>query len=536
MFTTTDGRRVLPFEPQIRSAIVESPAAQPAAPPVSPATRGWVNTLLVVGVWAAVVVGVGVRVNGYLQNPSFWIDEAMLALNVVHRTPAELLQPLDLNQGAPVGFLLASKLSVKWFGPSEYSLRLIPFVTGLIGFAAFVPLAYRALPLGAGRLAVVLFALAPYLAGYCAEFKQYESDAMLATVMMLIALPIWQGTAGRGRLVAFALVGAIAVWFSHPIAFVLGGVGSAVLLDAAVRRDRAALLARLLAVGCWVVSFGTCYLLFTRKLGMNQFLIDYWMEKFMPMPPTRPGDFAWLVMHYFEFFQKPGGLNADTWGLAGVAGLCYLVGAIALAKADWRMLVALVVPMGLCLFASGLQKYPFAGRLMLFAVPAMLVLTAYGAWVIIDRLRPGLPGAGAALVGILVGSGMMESYWLVTQRPMHGEQTREGLAQIWNDWQNGDKLYVFYGAAPAFGYYHPRFPFPADSVVVGEYNRKGPQSIFHEELKPFRGNRRVWAIVAHRQTYEETAIRAYLDGMGKCEEYVRRPDAIVMRYDLSRTD
>ena len=522
--TVTENRRVLPFEPQVRTTTIVEAKASP------PQSR---NRFVVAAVWVAVAAGLGVRVNGYVQNPSFWIDEAMLALNVVHRTSAELLQPLDLNQGAPVGYLQAAKLCVRWFGPSEYSLRLPSFVAGLLAYTAFVPLAYRVMPIGAARLATVLFALSPYIAGYCAEFKQYESDAAIAIGLFLLGLPVWRNTAGPGRVVGLALAGAAAVWFSHPAAFILGGVGTAALADAAVRRDRKALVSRLLAVGCWTVSFGVCYLLFTRMLGMNQYLIDYWKDKFFPLPPTGLGDFAWIVMHYFELFQKPGGLNADTWGLAGVAGLCYLAGVVALGKADWRLLVALVLPMGLCLVASGLHKYPFAGRLMLFAIPGLLVVVSYGAWAILARLN-GLPGVGTALVGILVGSGLMESYWLVTHRPLHDEQAREALAEIWNGWQDGDKLYVFYGAAPAFGYYHPRYPFPADAVTVGADNRNGPQELFHAELKRLRGNNRVWAIVAHRQTSQEMALRAYLDGMGKRDLLSRRPDAVVLRYDLSR--
>src|SRR5687767_15949181 len=101
----------------------------------------------------------------------------MLALNVVHRTPAELLRPLDLNQGAPVGFLLASKLIVSWFGGGEYALRAIPLAAALAGMGLFALLAYRALPLTAARYAAALFALSPYLAGYAAEFKQYGLDA-----------------------------------------------------------------------------------------------------------------------------------------------------------------------------------------------------------------------------------------------------------------------------------------------------------------------------------------------------------------------
>lgn len=535
MHATVDGRRghfLTPPEPTPTTAIIAVADHRPRAAGAGGAAR----LLVVVAVWAAVAVGVGVRAHSFARNPSLWIDEAMLALNVIHRTPAELLEPLDLNQGAPIGYLLAVKLVVKWFGHSESSLRLLSLVAGLAGMLAFVPLAYRSLPVGAARLAVVLFALSPYLAGYCAEFKQYESDAAIAVFLLLIGQPVWTGAAGIGRVAALAGAGAAAVWFSHPAAFVLGGVGSGMLADAIARRDRAALLGRLLAVGCWALSFATCYLLFTRNLGMNQYLLDYWAGKFLPFPPTKPGDLAWLAMHFFEFFQKPGGLNADTWGLAGVAGLCYLIGAMALARSDWRLLVALTGPMGLCLAASALHKYPFAGRLMLFAVPGMILVVAYGAWRVMETVRGGLPGAGAILGCVLIGAGATECYWLVANKPLHDEHTREAVAEIRADWRDGDRLYVYFGAAPAFAYYTANRPFPAEGVAFGADNRNGPQDRYFDELRRFRGHSRVWVLIAHTQIADEAVIRAYLDGLGRREWQSRRPDAVVLRYDLSRSD
>ncbi|MGL6094381.1 MAG: hypothetical protein ACRC7O_01095 [Fimbriiglobus sp.] len=523
MTTTTDGRRVLPFELTVRSEILTLP--------VPPVPR-WKRLVPAAVVWAAVLAGFALRGYCYARNPSLWIDEAMLALNVVYRSPSQLLEPLDLNQGAPVGFLLASKAAVAAFGGGEFALRLIPFLAAMAGLLMFVPLAYRALPLAAARVAVGLFALSPYLAGYGAEFKQYESDATFAVLLTLVGLPVWDGTAGRWRLAGFALAGAGAVWFSHPAAFVLGGVGLASLFDAAVRRDRVALLARLAVVGCWAASFGACYLLFTRKLGMNDYLLTYWAGKFMPLPPTGPGDLAWLVDHFFQFFDKPTGLHAEAAGMGGLAGVMYLIGCRKLAEVNWRLLVALAVPLLLALLASGLKKYPFAGRLMLYAVPAALLVVSYGATLTAGLLGRALPGAGAVLLTALFAAPISQSVWLM-KKPLHDEDTRDVLSKAHAGWQPGDRMYVFYGAVPAFGYYHPRFPFPADAVSFGVENRGGPQQVFQTELEPFRGSRRVWVIVAHRQTPEETAVRAYLDGMGSCEVFERHSDAVLMRYDLS---
>ena len=72
----------------------------------------------------AVVCGIALRLIAFTADCSLWIDEAMLALNIVGRTPTQLFEPLGHNQGAPVGFLLVCKASVSLFGANEFALRL----------------------------------------------------------------------------------------------------------------------------------------------------------------------------------------------------------------------------------------------------------------------------------------------------------------------------------------------------------------------------------------------------------------------------
>ena len=517
----TDGRRLLPFDlPDVQSIVAPQAAAVSRGRAVLP-------TLLVAG---CVLAGAGLRVAAYAQNRSLWGDEAMLALNVVHRTPAELLRPLDLNQGAPVGYLLASKLAVKWFGPGELALRGGSLAAGLVGLALFVSLAYRALPAAAARLAVALYALSPYLVGYSAEFKQYELDAAVAVGLTLVGVPVWRGQVGPWRLAGLALSGAAAVWFSHPAAFVLGGVALACLSDAAACRDWRALGGRLAVVGAWGLSFGACYWFVLRHLGMNPYLLDYWAGTFLPLPPTRPGDVAWVVHHVLAFFDSPGGFAAADFGAGGLAAACFGVGCLALARGDRRLLVALVVPLLLAMLASGLKMYPFAGRLLLFAVPAMLLVVGHGAALVADRLGRSVRGAGFVVLGLLFVAPVAECYRHLT-KPIHAEDAREVIAYAHARWQPGDRAYVSHGAAPAFGYYAARYPFPADAVTIGADNRGDPRRL-RDELAALRGAKRVWVILAHRSPAEEAAVMAYLDGMGRREEAVRLSDATVLRYDL----
>src|SRR5262245_3089465 len=93
------------LNPLLPPVIVTVPDAPPA-----PTRSRLAAPLLVV---ALVGLGVGLRTVPLVQNRNLWIDEAMLALNLVERSPARLLEPLGWNQGAPAGFLLLTKLAIE---------------------------------------------------------------------------------------------------------------------------------------------------------------------------------------------------------------------------------------------------------------------------------------------------------------------------------------------------------------------------------------------------------------------------------------
>ena len=103
------------------------PAREPVVitAPTEPTPPGRLASARVVV--ALVLLGIALRVIPITQGRDLWIDEAMLGLNLVERSPRQLLEPLDWDQGAPVGFLLAVKATMTAFGSSESAMRLLPF-------------------------------------------------------------------------------------------------------------------------------------------------------------------------------------------------------------------------------------------------------------------------------------------------------------------------------------------------------------------------------------------------------------------------
>ncbi|AWM36821.1 hypothetical protein GobsT_53150 [Gemmata obscuriglobus] len=499
--------------PKTVTVLVSDPVQQPAR-----------RTALLL---ALVCVGVGLRLTALLSDRCLWIDEAMLALNLVDRTPAQLLGKLDYNQGAPVGFLLAAKAGISAFGPGAWAMRLVPFLASVAGLVGFAFVARRLLPAGASLLAVGLFAVSPHLVTYAAECKQYASDAAIAVGLFAAALGLLEGKGGW-RWAGLAAAGAAAVWFSHPSVFVLGGIGTGLLVSALVERDRPRFFAAGGTVATWLVSFAACYFLCLKQLGGNKYLTDYWAGHFMSLPPKGLGDLAWLVDHWIAFFTTPGGFGGALVPLGGFAAVLSLVGLREFARTRWAVAVALVTPAVLVLLASGLQKYPIGGRLMLFMTPLAVLLVARGAWAVFDGLSERNAFAARALLALLVLSPVWASFEFLKQPP-RSEQLAPVLERVRSEFRPGDRVFVYYGAVPAFTFYTRERPFPAEAVTLGAEHRDDPAA-YRGELAGLRG--RVWYVVSHRHGTEEAEALAVLDARARPAREVKQTGAAAYLYEL----
>jgi hypothetical protein len=475
---------------------------------------------------ALVLFGGGLRTVALASDRNLWIDEAMLALNIVNRTPAQLFKPLDLNQGAPVGFLLAVKGSISAFGASEWALRLVPFLASLVGLVGFAWLARRLLPPYAALLAVGLFALSPHMISYAAECKQYGCDASIAIGLFALALALLEGKGGLGRWLALAAAGAVAVWCSHPATFVLGGIGTALLARAAIARDRRTFITAALTSACWLVSFGACYVLCLRDLGGNKYLTDYWADHFMPMPPTHLGDLAWIADHLIGFFGMPAGFGGTYVPLAGFAAVLALIGLRELGRERWPVAAALVLPVGFLLFASGLHKYPFGGRLVLFLTPFAVLLVARGAWALFEAAYEKNQFVALAMLGLLLFSAGWQTQDEL-RRPMRYEQLNPLLEQLRGEIRPDDPVYVYHSAVPAFSFYTRTRALPAGSVTLGNEHPDDTPA-YYAELAKFHG--RVWVIYSHPHNHDQTALHTMLDGRGKCQRTITMKGAVAWLY------
>lgn len=406
---------------------------------------------------ALCVVGALARLAAYAQHRSLWYDEAALAVNVVQRGFIALLGPLDFLQTAPPLFLWAERLAILPLGASEWSLRAVPLVAGILTPPLMWRVARRVLPPLAAIAAVALVALSPTLVRYAAEAKPYAVDALITLIVVDRALAVAQPKAGRNQWWRLSVVGVIAIVSSTPAIFVLVGVVAFLALRATLERDGRLVRNTAAIASVWGGTFAVLLATVFRPLIGNgsrigRFMHWYWAANFLtPDPPglaTKVSAILWAALTS-TFVGETAFPNATTL-LLGIAA----VGVIALVvMRRLDLAVLLLAPFVEAAFVSALRLYPLAERLMLFGAPLTALLLASSFTLVYHRrASPRLLwiGAGVVAAGIVASSrGVLERL-----ASNEGRQESRALVRVAAEQHaTGLPVWVSGGGEPAWRFY-----------------------------------------------------------------------------------
>lgn len=412
--------------------------------------------------WIIISFGIILRFAQYIYNRSLWLDEASLALNIVNRPFSELLfKPLEFGQAAPLGFLAVEKVIIFAFGNSEYTLRLFPFLAGIISLFLFYGVAKRFIRPRAIPIALGLFAITEPLIYYSSEVKQYSSDVAIALLIYFVIFYIKLKRLTISRVVLLGIIGTVAIWLSHPAVFILAGVGVVLALSCLEEKDRSKLFRLSIIYSIWITSFIMCYFVSLVNPIHNEGFIAYWSKGFMPFPPISFQEAKWFVNTFFNIFENPVGLS-----LPGIAALSFLTGCFSMFQEKRKEFFFLVTPILFVLLASGIHDYPFQGRLLLFIVPLVLLIVAEGTEQI--RLKTSHESAiiGITVIGLLFFYPLLgASYELI--KPLAHEEIKPAINFIREHKHNKDIVYLYYASKKAFKYYSKNFGFTDNDYIIG---------------------------------------------------------------------
>lgn len=469
-----------------------------------------------------ILLGATFRTRAYLANRSLWYDEASLALDVLRN---ELFDLLGAGINAPEGFLILTKMATLVGGRHEMILRLAPFWAGLSSLPLIYILGKRLFDADSAKIALLLACVSGTLIYYSTEFKQYSIDVFVA---LLLYLFFWDTCRSDSRLstskcVGMALLGVLAIWISHPACFILAGIGT-VLFANALYKNRWQTATLLSCVGAtWLVSFGILYFFSLKHLGAQESLIEFWQKSYMPLPPFSLQDLAWFPRVFHKIFAYPTDMFPP---IVGMAVFC--AGVFAAAHHEKQSLAILLTPIGFTLLASGLHRYPFHGRLLLFLVPVLLLLIARGLTYLWKWQKT--HHAAILLSAIIIVFPFFHTLKLLQNGPQR-EELRPVMRKVSRRTKPGDSIYVYYGARRAFAYYRPRCFSGEQSVTIGNSHRSKPEQ-YQAELDPLSSTGRVWILMSHVHGAEYRLFRRYINDRANILESVEAPGARAILCDF----
>ncbi len=329
--------------------------------------RGWILASVV-----ACALLYSVRfILAYLDQSSFWLDELLLANNLVDRDFAALFKPLSNDQAAPPFFLVLAKAATELFGIYDWALRLPVYMASIGVFFAFWKSSKQAFGKTVALLALFLLTLNPQLAPYSLIFKQYIFDVLVLIIGFHCFNRVLSQKDSARPIYLFAVYGIVATWFSHTALFVLAGLGSVAIVTSFLERNRVLTIRLFAIISLWVVSFLMQYLLILRYVKENDALHTYWEVGYLDWSQGWAGVTTWLA-HIASLMTDTGTLPPLIVGIFLILGIGF-----GFYKKSVPV-IGLLAILGCAILFSALSLYPLHDRLSLFIVPIVITLVAFG--------------------------------------------------------------------------------------------------------------------------------------------------------------
>ncbi len=472
------------------------------------------------------LLGVVLRLARLIANRSFWADELAIALNLRTRGWGELLEPLDFHQVAPVGFLWVVKLCHEVLGDEEWVLRFFPWLVSVAGLVVFARVARNLLGNREALIAFAMFVVLEPLVYYSAELKPYVLDVGLGVLLVGLA---WHPLGPRWK--ALAVAGAVGVWFSATLTFVAAAVGGVCFLRALVERDRSA-AARWAGVSLlWLASFAIEYGLVLSQLQNDEYLMTFWGEAF----PSQEKALDWWGRTVRGMFQDPGGF-----AFSSLPGLVFLVGVLRMFRRRPWLGAILVVPTCLGLLAATFHLYPFPtnipdrwepvfwGRLVLFLVPAWILIIAHGLGIFFSlRVRGAEWMAMAGFVALMAWPIGRAAHHLVHSPRF--QEMRPLLNQIAAHEQSLQPIYVEEFGRVAYRYYAEGKPIDPEPEIFASTGAADLKLLF-QDIQELEEGSLYWVVIYQHPQWQDPLpkVSGVLKRAGTIVETMEEPGAVAL--------
>jgi len=402
--------------------------------------------------FVAIAAGIAVRIAVYLQNRNLMIDEANVARNIYERGFAMLCSPLSYEQYAPPLWLWAVKATTLLWNIGEQALRFIPLASGFATLILLYLILKQLNLLRSAWYALLLLASGYIYIRYSTELKQYMTDAATALALILLALRTSIDTKPTKSFIIWLLAGSISIWLSMPSVFILAGVGFYYLVQYWQQGTLKKVWPIVSAAILWVAQFLLYYLLILKEQANSEYLQNFHKDYFLSATPTTLKE----IDHNMALLGQILGETAGFTFLAKTMHTGFIIWAcVMLFRKNRPVFAMLAAPLALLLIAAAANQYTLITRVVLFMMPLLLILIAYG----LDRLLQFRNHYFKVLVlaacAVCVVNVSAFRFFVV---PMHSEQITDGMGLCIKNNIPGNAVFLHTGAVPQFIYYttvHP---------------------------------------------------------------------------------
>jgi len=468
------------------------------------------------------MIGVVFRFRMYLQNRSLWLDPAALANNIVDKNYSALWGLLDVNQSAPIGFLLTTKFFGSISNYTEYGLIFLPFIFGVGSLFLFLFFTMDLLGKNFAAIAFIPFSFSSTAIYYSGEFKQYSSDLFFSVLILLIACRILKSNFNPKWILTFGITGFVSIWYSNPAIFMISGTGIALLINA-IKKGQKRDTGILLITGS-LILIHFCFLYFVQiRPSTPEKMFDCWKMGFAPVLPISVDTINWWYEMFIGYAKYPLGFNRYGIYFSCITLVLGLIFCFA-RKTTRDLANILIFPIIFLLIASIFEFYPITtgkydihSRLVLFTVPIAYIFIAIG----IIEVSKKLPLSPAILILLSLFLVCTPIYKMTTWPRFIRQEMRPLISDLQINFVQEDSIYVFELAIPAFKYYTRNDPLP----FIQGTTRDDEELL--EEIAKLPTGKRIWVVISHDHHKKHEIIKSQLQSRNGPVTVKNYPDAML---------
>jgi hypothetical protein len=448
------------------------------------------------------MVGIFISLFQFLSNRSLWVEEAMLALDIIHKNSFELLKPLEeYRQVAPILFLQIEKLFSTLLPDTEYGLRIFP----LLCFWGAGYFFYKFIKKQLHSVYEIIIALSFFVLNglfilYSSEVKQYMTDIFVLLIIFYLLIKSYKREQNKYYIVG--ITGVFSIFLSNIAPIVLFTVGLYLFyVDFfQLKQKKSDRILPLLAVFVvWLGVFSIYYYYFIYEHPNREFMIGFWSgEENAFMPYNSLKEFCNFIsirravilrallpqittMH--PFFENAIQIMLLLMFLFGI--LCLIL------KKRIELIILTCTPLVLHAVLSASQLYPFALRLILYTLPGVIIICSIGIIfmlkLVFARLMEGKYHSLIFLFPVLL---------FLTGYPfkIRSQEIKESIKYILKNRKENENIYAHISCFAASAYYEAiGFAPPIEDIAFRPYDqtftisqRTGDDK-YIEELKKVHG-------------------------------------------------